>query len=85
MLVSHPQTESGGALPEPRSASVTTRGRALSGSSKTYPYPRFFSSFFSGLGPGIVDIGGLHGPLLPQDPLEKVGAEAPQLFQWDLR
>ncbi len=28
---------------------------------------------------------GLNGPLLPQDPPEKVGGEAPHLFQWVLR
>jgi hypothetical protein len=27
----------------------------------------------------------LNGPLLPQNPLQKVGGEAPHLFQWVLR
>jgi hypothetical protein len=48
-------------------------------SSKTYPYPRGLA------GPEIVDFGGLTDPLLPQNPLEKVGGEAPHLFQWVLR
>ncbi len=48
-------------------------------SSKTYPYPR------GRAGPEIVDFGGLNGPLLPQNPLEKVGRFAPHLFQLVLR
>ncbi len=39
----------------------------------------------SGLGPEIVDFGGLNGPLLPQNPLEKVGGFPPHLFQCVLR
>ena len=40
----------------------------------------------SGLGPEIVNFGGLNGPLLPQkNPLEKVGDFAPHIFQWALR
>ncbi len=35
-------------------------------------------------GPGIGDVGGSKRPLLPQNPLEKVGGEAPILFQWVL-
>ncbi len=31
-------------------------------------------------GPEIVDLGGLSGPLLPQNPLEKVGGFAPPPF-----
>ncbi len=49
-------------------------------SSKTYLYPRGLA------GPEIVRFwGGLNGPLLRQNPLEKVGGEAPHLFQWVLR
>ena len=33
----------------------------------------------------IVGFRGLSGPLLPESPLEEVGAEAPHLFQWALR
>ncbi len=51
----------------------------LDESSKTHPYPRGLA------GPEIVDFGGLSGPRLPQNPLEKVGGEAPHLFQWVLR
>ncbi len=47
-----------------------------SASSTTYPYPGR---------PDIVDFGGLNGPLLLQNPLEKVGGEAPYLFPWVLR
>ncbi len=32
----------------------------------------------------IVDFAGLNGPLLQQNPLEKVGGQAPHLFQWVL-
>jgi hypothetical protein len=39
----------------------------------------------SGLRPEIDDFGDLNGPLLLQNPLEKVGGEAPYLFQWILR
>ncbi len=35
-------------------------------------------------GPESVHFGGLHGPLLPQNPMEKVRGEAPCLFQWVL-
>ena len=48
-------------------------------SSKTFPYPRELA------GPEIVDFAGLSGPLLPQNPMEKVGGFAPYFFQWDLR
>ncbi len=36
-------------------------------------------------GPEIVDLRGRSGPLLPQSPPEKVGGEAPHLFQWVLQ
>ncbi len=36
----------------------------------------------SASGPEIVELGVLNGPLPPQNPLEKVGGEAPYLFQW---
>ncbi len=36
-------------------------------------------------GPEIVYFGGLNGHLLPQNPLEKVGGEAPQLLKRVLR
>ncbi len=39
----------------------------------------------SGLGPEIVDFGGLHGPLLPQNTLGKAGGEALHLFRWVLQ
>ncbi len=39
----------------------------------------------SSLGPDIADLWGLNGPLLPQNPLEKLGGFAPHLFQWVLR
>ena len=48
-------------------------------SSKTYPYPRGLA------GLEIVDFEGLNGPLLPQNPPEKVGGFAPHRFQWVLR
>ncbi len=48
-------------------------------SSKTYPYPRWLA------GPEIVDFGGLNGPILPQNLVEKVGGEAANLFQWFVR
>ena len=32
--------------------------------------------------PKIVGFRGLNGPLLPQNPLEKVGGFAPHLLQW---
>jgi hypothetical protein len=32
-------------------------------------------------GPEIVDVDGSHGPLLPQNPLEKVGAFSPYLLE----
>ncbi len=44
-------------------------------SSKTCPHPRGLAR------PEIVDFLGLNGPLLPQNPLEKVGGFAPHLFQ----
>ena len=50
----------------------------LNWGSETYPYPRGWA------GPEIVDFWGLNGPLLPQNPLEKVGGEAPHFFQWVL-
>ncbi len=53
--------------------------KALTESSKIYPYPRGLA------GPEIVDLGGLNGPLVPENPLEKVGGEAPYLFQWAWR
>ncbi len=40
-------------------------------SSETYPYPRGLA------GQEIVDFWNLTGPLLPQNPLEKVGGAAP--------
>ncbi len=36
-------------------------------------------------GPEIFHFWGLHGLLLPQNSLEKVGGFAPRLFQWVLR
>ena len=44
----------------------------------TGEYPRGLA------GPEIVELGGLNGPFLPQNPLEKVGGFAPHLFQWVL-
>ncbi len=63
-----------GALPKDSASS-----KAGCESSRTYPYPRGLA------GPEIADFGGLSGSLLPQHPLEKVGGEAPHLFQWVLR
>ncbi len=39
----------------------------------------------SGLGPEIVDFGGLNGPLLRKTHWKRWGGEAPHLFQWVLR
>ncbi len=39
----------------------------------------------SASGPEIEDVWGLSGPLLPQNPLEKVGGEAPHFSQWVLQ
>ncbi len=36
-------------------------------------------------GPEIVNLLNINGPLLPKKQLEKVGGEAPLLFQWVLR
>ena len=44
-----------------------------------------FYSFVIASGLEIVDFCDLNGPVLPQNPLEKVGGFAPHLFQWVLR
>ncbi len=46
--------------------------KGLPGSSETYPYSRGLA------GPEIADFWGLNGPLLPQNPLEKVGVLRPE-------
>ncbi len=48
-------------------------------SSKAYPYPRRLA------GLNIVELGALNGPVLPQNPVEKVGGFAPHLFHLALR
>ncbi len=64
---------------DPKNSGQTAFRYPANESSKTYPYPRVLA------GPEIVDFGGLNGPVLPQNPLEKVGGLAPHLFQWVLR
>ncbi len=63
----------------PAEPSTGEARKTLYESSTTYPYPRGLA------GPEIVDFGVLNGPLLPQSRLERVGGEAPHLFQWVLR
>jgi hypothetical protein len=51
-----------------------------------YGFPKILRILFSDpAGLQIVDLGGTSGPLLPQNPLGKVGGEAPRLFQWVFR
>ncbi len=49
-------------------------------SSPTLKAAQYLRLLSSASGPEIVDLLGLNGPLLPHNPLEKVGGEALQLF-----
>ncbi len=43
--------------------------------------PEVLNFFVLEIEPEIVDLGGLNGPLLPGNLMEKMGGEAPHLFQ----